>query len=228
MRLSEEETASPDVRRDPDPVVGASAGATNEALNAYSEPSWMPVTDRSTRERNQNAQRTLQDLVLGTNSMPNSFSSGDISSAGYVTSENSTGADAGLSPDTAYSSSNRPTPNSTTPSESRSNLQPGTNSGGTSYETSPASTHQTRLPSGGSSIGGFFASHTDYSGIPSSGFTPENTFGLPETPGKDFPVPPEWEMSQQTTGLTPVGEGVFRTLMGLGMDPMDLGWEAGS
>jgi len=75
----------------------------------------------------------------------------------------------------------------------------------------------------------FFASQPDYREIPSSGLTPENTFTLPETPGRDYPVPSGWEMSQQTTGLTPVGEGVYRQLMGLGpMDPMDLGWEGGS
>lgn len=76
----------------------------------------------------------------------------------------------------------------------------------------------------------FFANQPDYSGISSTGMTPDsNAFVLPETPGRGFDVPAGWEMSQQSTGLTPVGEGVFRQLMGLGpMDPMDIGWEGGS
>ena len=56
--------------------------------------------------------------------------------------------------------------------------------------------------------------------------TPDsNAFSMPETPGRAFDVPSGWEMNNQmngqTTGLTPVGEGVFRHLLGLGpMDPM--------
>lgn len=74
----------------------------------------------------------------------------------------------------------------------------------------------------------FFATQPDYSSTNPPGLTPD-PFNMPETPGRDFPIPNGWEMSQQTTGLTPVGEGMFRQLMGLGpMDPMDLGWEGGS
>ena len=71
-------------------------------------------------------------------------------------------------------------------------------------------------------MGSFFQGTTDFSNIQSSGLTPDNTtFSMAETPGRQFEVP-GWEMSNtQTTGLTPVGEGVFRQLMGLGpMDPM--------
>jgi len=76
----------------------------------------------------------------------------------------------------------------------------------------------------------FFSGNPDYSSIPATGMTPDANFSMPETPGRDFAVPTGWEMSGQTTGLTPVGEGVFRHLMGLGpmgqMDPMDLeSWE---
>jgi len=74
----------------------------------------------------------------------------------------------------------------------------------------------------------FFSTQPYYSSIP-VGLTPDNTFSMPETSSRSFNVPSGWEMNNQTTGLTPVGEGVFRTLMGLGpMDPMDLGWEGGS
>jgi hypothetical protein len=223
----------PSVRRESDPIVGVSTSASNEALRPFDneQPNWMPIADHSSTERGQDVQRTLQGLAIGTNSLPRStYGAGDINSTGYVNSENNNSADTGLSPDTAHSGSNRPTPNSTTPSEPRSNLQTGGNSGGTSYETSPDSSHQTRLPtSDGRSMSSFFATHTSYSELPATGLTPENPFTMPETPGREFPVPNGWEMSQQTTGLTPVGEGVFRQLMGLGpIDPMDLGWEGGS
>lgn len=225
------------LRRESDPTAGVSTSISNDALRAFDneQPSWMPLPEHSSGEHGQDVQRTLQGLAIGTNSLPRSaYATGDINSTGYVTGENSNGADASLSPDTAHSTgSNRPTPNSTTPSEPRSSLQPGGNSGGTSYETSPVSSHQARLPSHSSSDGrsmnSFLASQPDYSGISATGLTPENPYSIPETSSRDFPVPNGWEMSQQTTGLTPVGEGVFRQLMGLGpMDPMDLGWEGGS
>lgn len=73
----------------------------------------------------------------------------------------------------------------------------------------------------------FFRGDPDYSGINATGMSPDNGgssangFTMPETPGTGFEVPPGWEMSSGTTGLTPVGEGVFRQLMGLSpMDPM--------
>ncbi len=59
----------------------------------------------------------------------------------------------------------------------------------------------------------------------SSGLTPNTAFSMPETPGsREFNVSGGWEMSGQ--GLTPIGEGVFRELMGMG--PMDLGWDGNS
>lgn len=226
MKIAEDVTTPPDVRRESDPA-GVSTSVSDEALNAFAneQPNWMPLSDHTTIEHGQDVQRTLQGLALGANNLPRpTYSSSDLNSTGYVTSENSNNADAGLSPDTTHSGSNRPTPNSTTPSETRSNLQPGTNSGGNSYNTSPAPSNQAHLPNVGT-VNAFFATQPDYSGINPTGFTPDNTFSLPETPGKDYSAANGWNMSQQTTGLTPVGEGVFRHLMELGVDPMDLGWE---
>jgi len=241
MRVAEEAAAventgadgirekSADLRGESDPATGVSTSASNDALRAFDneQPNWMPISDHQPAEHEQNVQQTLRGLALGTRPV----SAYDINSGGYVNSENSNNADTGLSPDTTQSGSNRPTPNSSTPSESRPAMQAAqNNSGGTSYETSPASSHQSRIPAtDGRSLGSFFQTQPDYSGITATGLTPENAFSMPETPGRDFPVPQGWEMSQQTTGLTPVGEGVFRQLMGLGpMDPMDLGWEGGS
>jgi hypothetical protein len=82
----------------------------------------------------------------------------------------------------------------------------------------------------------FFTGQPDYTGISASGLTPEGSaslsgqaiqdgFAAPETPGRGFEVPNGWEMGNSNgmggSGMTPIGEGVFRHLMGLGsMDPM--------
>jgi hypothetical protein len=69
----------------------------------------------------------------------------------------------------------------------------------------------------------FFSSQPDYSSIP-TGLTPDRAFSMPETTSRSFTAPSGWEMSDQHTGLMPAGEGVFRTLMGLGpMDSMAFG-----
>jgi hypothetical protein len=141
----------------------------------------------------------------------------DSGSSAYMNSGSSNGGDTGLSPDTGNSSSNRPTPNSTSPSETRAGHK---GSAGSSYQTSPEMLHGTQPPNK--------ETGQDRRGI-STGLTPDNTFSMAETPGREF-APSGWETSgQNTTGFTPIGEGVFRQLYGLGpLDPMpmDLGWEA--
>jgi len=230
MRVSEDViltdgASPPGARPDSDPTTTVSTGASDDALRAFDseQPNWIPLGDHQSAEHGRDVQRIVQGLAIGTNTLPRpAFGAGDANGTGYGNSENCNSTDTGLSPDTVHSGSNRPTPNSTTPSEPRSNVQPGSNSGGTSYETSPSSSHQTQIPPP------FFPPQPEYSGLAASGLTQDN-FSMPETPGRDYPVPNGWEMSQQTTGLTPVGEGVFRQLMGLGpMDPMDLGWEGGT
>jgi hypothetical protein len=207
-----------DFRRDSAPTSGSS-----------DQPNWVPLPDHASTDTGSDVRRTLKGLALG---------SGPRSTYGAQTpafhNENSSN-DTGLSPNTGNSGSDRLTPNSSTPSDShshsRSKVQPGHNSGGSSYETSPASSHD-RVPTREDtrSMSDFFSGQPDYTNIPSMGVTsPNNAFTMPETPGREFQVPPGWEMSQQTSGLTPVGEGVFRQLMGLGpMDPMDIGWEGGT
>lgn len=206
-------------RRNSDPTSGTS-----------DQPNWIPLPDHSPNDQGQDVQRTLQGLAIGSISR-STYGTGDLSSGGYVNSESSNANDSGLSPNTGNSGSDRPTPNSTTPSESRANLKPGQTSGGASYETSPASSHNARVPAAADSrsMSAFFSTQPDYTNVSSTGMTPDNNaFTMPETPGREFQVPPGWEMSGQT-GLTPVGQGVFNQLMGLTpMDPMDLGWEGGS
>jgi len=132
--------------------------------------------------------------------------------SGYGPSESSNGA--APSPDDGQS--NRPTPSSTSPSDTR--LQPGQgqkiNSGRTSYETSPASSHQNEKTSA--------APPYDYSAIGTTGLTPDY---IPQTPGgrDQFAVSSGWPPELGSTGLTPVGEGLFQQMMGSG--PMEMGWE---
>jgi hypothetical protein len=217
-------TTSNDFHRESDPASAKSANSHND--NFGDQPNWMPIDSQLSSEQGQHVQRDLQGLAIGdmasisittTNYRNHEMNNG----SGYGNSESSTTADTGLSPDTANSTSNRPTPNASTPSDTRPSLKPGQTSGGTSYETSPATSNQRLPPTDGRAMSSFFSTQPDYSNISATGLTPDNTFAMPETPGRSFDVPSGWEMSNQTTGLTPVGEGVFRTLMGLGpLDPM--------
>ncbi|CZS90503.1 related to Zn(II)2Cys6 transcriptional activator [Rhynchosporium graminicola] len=212
--------------REPGSNTAGSSNTQNDIFGGQS--SWMPLPDHPAADSGQGVRRTLQGLVINESRRPATFVSLDLS---YGNSESSTGADMGISPDTTNSSSNRPTPNASTPSDSRLNRQSGqSNSGAPSFEASPNATHQNLPTSDSRSMSAFFSTAPDYGNIPATGLTPDNTFSMPETPGREFDVPAGWEMSnQQTSGLTPVGEGVFRHLMGLGpMDAMDLAWEGGS
>lgn len=164
-----------------------------------STPSTFPTT-----EQEQTIEKTLRDFNMTTPYGHGGFPHNTTGS--YVNGENNkNNGEAGLSPDT---SSNRPTPTSSTPSDSRSNLQPrSATSRPNSHETSPSAPHNTLLPNGdGRPIP---------AGYYSTGMTPDAQQYVMQTGS------PNWEMNSQTTGLTPVGEGVFRQLMGLGpMDPM--------
>jgi hypothetical protein len=204
--------AAPGLDLSPNPAATSASNA--DALKSFdgSQQDWMHIgVGNNLHPSGPDVQHGMQALALG---------------SGYGTTENGISTDTGLSPD---SNSNRLTPNSTTSSESRVNPQSAhNNSGITSYETSPASSSQPRTES--RMMSAFFSGQPDYNDIPSTGMTPDsNAYHMPETPGRDFSIPAGWEMGQQNTGMTPVGEGVFRQLMGLGpLDPMDLGWEGGS
>ncbi|KAG9238615.1 fungal-specific transcription factor domain-containing protein [Amylocarpus encephaloides] len=193
------------------PTVIAPGNADSAPRNGE-DSNWIPFGGQS--EQGHDVQRTLQGLALGTTEF--GTRGNFTSNSSYIHSESSNNGGDALSPDTANSSS-RPTPSSTAPSDSRSNLQgKQANSANVSHETSPAASNN----ASNSLMGAFFPGQPDYANVSSSGLSPGNNF-LPETPGRQFDVP-GWEMSNtQTTGLTPVGEGVFRQLMGLGpMDPM--------
>jgi hypothetical protein len=223
MRIAEisvdpEQTGPPGAASNP-----ATAGPNSAQPDAISSSSnWLNFSPTG---QGQEVQRNMESLAI--DSLQTQRVSDLNSGSSYMNSEGSgsgSGGDAGLSPDTQHSNSGRPTPKSSTPSDSRSNLQTGQNgSSGTSYETSPASSHNNPLRRDGDHriMESFFSGQPDFSNIPSTGLTPGNQFSMPETPGRDFGVPSGWEMNSQTNSLTPVGEGVLRQLMGLGpLDPM--------
>lgn len=195
--------------------------------SAREDSKWVPFDSNSSSDHGHEVQRNMAGLVIG-GAPANHYEPGDMTSgSSYINSESSnSGGDAVLSPATTHSNSNRPTPNSTTPPDSRSNLQSTqANSTGNSYGTSPASSNIPTVPSNDHrTMSAFFAGDPDYANISSTGLTPDPNYTMPEAHARQFEVPNGWEMAnQQTTGLTPVGEGVFRQLMGLGpMDPMQM------
>jgi len=238
LRISEDDGQSPraqttaaNFHRDSDPIPLVSTGVSSDSIPSFDDinAEWSRLAEHPQPAGNpatQDVRRNMQSLVLGATN----YSTADMNSAGYVNSENSNSADTGLSPDTTHSGSNRTTPNSSTPSEPRANLRPGhPHSGGPSYETSPALSHP-RISADGGRTNGFSFGGQEYSTIPPTGMTPDHNVFAMDTPGRDYPAQ-GWDMTQQPSqGMTPVGEGVFRHLMGLGpsMDPMDMGWEGGS
>lgn len=163
--------------------------------------------------------------------------------------------DVSASPDAGLAS-DRPTPNSSTSASERNNggsnsftAGNSSRSGRNSFEASPVSSstninnnnnngnnnsqmQRDQLQSG--NIDAFFQNlpGSDFS----TGLTPNQQFTMPETPGKtpgggtagsntgDF----NWEQfTSGTTGMTPVSEGVLRTMLQMGpMETMDMGWDA--
>ncbi|SPQ18990.1 ab5cb6e1-dc4a-4ab5-8fb7-b368c540dc5c [Thermothielavioides terrestris] len=157
----------------------------------------------------------------------------------------------GTSPD---GTSNRPTPNSSTTGASepqRQNLQPGGgghlagNSGRKSFEASPVSSHQNLSSMSGATpsdvernVNGFFGDPSSFAiptGVSATGLTPDQRFAMStaETPAGtgagEFPVHHAWAAMSAQQGMTPVAEGVLRSIMALGpMEGMEMGWETGT
>ncbi|KAK3394551.1 fungal-specific transcription factor domain-containing protein [Podospora didyma] len=144
----------------------------------------------------------------------------------------------GTSPDTG---SNRLTPNSSSASDHRQQtLAPGGNANGSgrnSFEASPVASHQNLSMAGTSqseverNVNAFFGDPPSFGITPgvSTGMTPDQRFAIPQTPGGDFSVPGGWSDMPGQPGMTPVAEGVLRSIMAMGpMETMDLGWDTNS
>jgi hypothetical protein len=203
MRLSDE------IQEEAPTATGPVASASNN--QNYSDHS-LDSTYGTGTDQGSNVRDALGNLAIHTT--PALFDTFNNPNNNVNGGSSYNGGDLGLSPDTANSSSNRPTPSSTTPSDSRPNLQSNrAKSANGSHETSPLP-HPSNDPNRHGPMDPFFPGQGGFSSISGTGMTPENTY-VPDVPG--------WEniSHNQTTGLTPVGEGVFRQLMGLGpMDPM--------
>jgi hypothetical protein len=160
-----------------------------------------------------------------------------MAGTGYEMDTSSNGL-SGTSPD---GQSNRPTPNSGSSADHRgqNSLAPGSaglhrngSSGRTSFEASPAAslpkTTQSDIDAAAAaSAAAFFTDLPDGSGTfglgpdVSTGLTPR--FSMADAAGANEYG--GWEIPGQT-GMTPVAEGVLRSIMSMGpMDTMDLGWD---
>jgi hypothetical protein len=141
--------------------------------------------------------------------------------------------------------SNGPTPNSGT-SEQRHMLSTTSNgrlsaSGGNSFSASPASSHQNLGGSGQTpenaasqqqrgqvnAAAAYFADPAAYSIAANEQF-----HGVPISGSDQFAVPQGWGMAQEMqaggTAMTPVSEGVLRSIMQMGpLETMDLQWSEG-
>lgn len=149
--------------------------------------------------------------------------------------------DAALSPDAAESS-NRPTPNSSASSSERPNNNTGSKnpnapgssrSGVNSFEASPASSTNMNNSQGqqnqaqNDALRNMDTIFQDFSGNEfRTGLTPDQNFTMPDTPGKATGGDAAGENSGEFQwGMTPVSEGVLRTMLQLGpMETMDMGW----
>ncbi|KAJ8061163.1 hypothetical protein OCU04_010236 [Sclerotinia nivalis] len=118
----------------------------------------------------------------------------------------------------AYNTSNHSTPNSST-SGSRSSTLP--------YAQN--STNSSPAPNSTRSMDAFFSTNPSYNNTPVGTAMTPNTFSMPETQGRTYTMPESRGQQATTgTGLTPIGEGFFRHMMGLGpagpLDQMDI-WD---
>jgi hypothetical protein len=162
-------------------------------------------------------------MLFHTNSNPSRVSP----QAGYVEASGSATNAMSVSPH-PDTSSDRPTPNSSSASEHRN-----ATSGRTSFEASPigGGRHLGTQAEMDAATTAFFSDPNQF-GMqhPGMGMTPGRSFGMPDTPGNGYNITEGWGvMPGQTTGMTPVAEGVLRHLMDMPpMDAMDLGWDQGA
>ncbi|KAM0274405.1 hypothetical protein ACHAQH_007874 [Verticillium albo-atrum] len=131
--------------------------------------------------------------------------------------------------------SNRPTPNSSSASDNRSGQTASVGmdvSSRNSFDASPVSNnHNANLGGDGESTGADFFG--DAQGFPmgSTGMTPAARFPMGDTTVDAFGMTPGgWPGMPGQTGMTPMSEGVLRSLMNMGpMDAMDLSsWDSGN
>lgn len=151
------------------------------------------------------------------------------SSSGRVTGfgQSESSGDNNMSGSPDGDQSNRPTPNSTA-SDPRVSMAGGLDgSGRNSFDTNSATAQSNNNARGSADANANYFNDAGGFGI-RTGLTPNQRFSMPDTPGADFGMPNGWGDLQGQTGMTPVAEGVLRSLMNMGpMDAMDLSsWDA--
>lgn len=189
-------------------------GRTTSSSGRTPLPHNFDIEKNNWRPSNENARaRDLgRGVSIGQNRDPNSNpnSNGNASAT----------AETSKSPNT-YNTSDHSTPNSST-SGSRSSALP--------YAQN--STNSSPAPNSNRSMDAFFSTNPSYANTPVGTSMTPNTFSMPETQGRTHTMS-GWRGPQPMTGtgLTPVGEGLFRHMMGLGpvgdLDSMDI-WEGHS
>ncbi|KAK4449414.1 transcriptional activator protein acu-15 [Podospora aff. communis PSN243] len=156
--------------------------------------------------------------------------------ATYGTSEMDTVSNdmSGTSPDAGQSS--RPTPNSSAASD---HLAPAaahvSRSGRTSFNASPVipnldmnATTQSEVERNINAMTDFFGGPSAYPVPPgvSTGLAPQQRYSMPDTPG-DFSLGSDWQDISSQPGMTPVAQGVLRSILTMNsIETMDLGWDA--
>jgi hypothetical protein len=215
---------------------------TDSSASGFTGQSWMSEQRIPARDSTSNRGLPMQGLPV----LP-SVSGGSM--GGFGQSDSATDNDMSLSPE---AQSNRPTPNSSSASDHRphTNGHQVSGSGPNSFEASPVSAHQPltspnaidstqqQQPPPPPPPQAYYGGH-DAFGInnmnPNQRF-PASTTGVPGVSAvagvggvAGFEVPSWQDMSSQP-GMTPVAEGVLRSLMNMGpMDAMDLSsWDSGN
>ncbi|KAK3694683.1 fungal-specific transcription factor domain-containing protein [Podospora appendiculata] len=143
-----------------------------------------------------------------------------------------TGSSNGMSGTSPEGGQSMRTPNSSTASDSRNKLAPGGISSRNSFEASPVPSHQNLNMSGASqseverNVNAFFNSPFNIQPGVSTGLAPDQRYSMPDTPGGgDFSMPQGWGDLSGQQGMTPVAEGVYRSIMAMGpLETMGLAW----
>lgn len=207
----------------------------------------IPSRERSTGP-DLNTSGIVPQMVFHSNNSPARTSPGG---GAYVESQSSGTNDMSVSPHPDGSSSNRPTPNSSSVSDQRSGPM-GPGSGRTSFEASPIGSSQplgTTQAEMDAATAAFFSSDPSMSVFNTQTTPGAGGTGTGMTPGRSsfvmadgssaggaangYGLPDGWGVmpghTPTGTGMTPVAEGVLRHLMDMPpMDAMDLGWDQGS
>ncbi|KAF4867999.1 Citrinin biosynthesis transcriptional activator ctnR [Colletotrichum siamense] len=199
-------------------------GGPNSASTGFGGQNWLSAEPPIAYEGNRpGVQLRGSVLTPSSGSLYDKSGSSSGHMTGFGQSESSGDNNMSGSPDAEQS--NRPTPNSSSASEQRMNIASG---GSNSFDASPVAGHQNIDSQGNGDANVNFFNDASAFGIRGTGLTPNQRFSMPATPGADFGMSNGWGDLQGQTGMTPVAEGVLRSLMNMGpMDAMDLSsWDA--